>query len=154
MRVILCGALTVLAASTVSAQQVQSQERAVKPETAKPPASAAAPSGRPSDWERQVWGILNRNKQYPSSARLKREHGITFLVFTINRQGRGTSAHIARSSGSASLDEETLALVHRVSLPPPPAGMTNLTFRILVRYDTGMWYPCGWLGISTGGNCL
>src|SRR5262245_59745794 len=115
MRATLCAALMVLVASTASAQQVQSQERAVKPKTAKT-----------SDRWRQVWVILNRNKPYPLSARLQREHGTAVIVFTINRQGRVTSARIARSSGSAALDEETLALVHRVSFPPPPAEVTDL----------------------------
>jgi hypothetical protein len=47
-------------------------------------------------------------------------------------------------------------LVHRVSFPPPPEQMTDrqLKASILIRYDTGMWYPCGMLGISTGANCL
>jgi periplasmic protein TonB len=154
----LCCALMVLVASTGSAEPVRSQERAVKLEAAKPPTSVAAPSGRPSpsDWWRQVWVILNRNKQYPLRARSKREHGTAVLVFTINRQGGVTSARIARSSGSAALDGETLALVHRVSFPPPPEQMTDrqLKASILIRYDTGMWYPCGMLGISTGANCL
>jgi TonB family protein len=149
MRATLCGALMVLEASTAIAQQVQSQERAVKPEPAKLPASAVA-------WWRQVWAILNRNKQYPLSARLKREHGTAVLVFIIDRQGGVTSARIARSSGSAALDEETLALVHRVSFPRPPAEMTDrqLKASLPVQYDTGMWRPCGWLGLSTGTNCL
>jgi hypothetical protein len=42
----------------------------VKPETARAPASATAASGgnSPSDWRRQVSGILERNKQYPPGA--------------------------------------------------------------------------------------
>jgi protein TonB len=150
----------VLAASTASAQQVQSQERAVKPETAKPPAlsrsqstpTAAAPSGGPlpSDWRNQVSGILEQNKRYPPSARSNNEEGRAHLSFTVNRQGRVTSAQIDRSSGSAALDAETLALVHRVSFPPPPAEMARqqINLGVWVRYNLGpARSPCGRFGI-------
>jgi TonB family protein len=156
MRATLCGALMVLAASTASAQQVQSQERAVKPETAKPPSSsrsqltrtAAAPSGglSLSDWRSQASGILERSKRYPPSARSKGEQGTAVLAFTLNRQGKVTSAHIARSSGSAALDEQTLALVHGVSFPPPPAEMIGRPLLIPVKY-TLTDNPCGRFGI-------
>jgi protein TonB len=127
----------VLAASTATVQHVQSQERVVKPKTVKPPASAAAPSAgpSPSDWKRQVSGILERNKQYPPSARSKGEQGTAVLAFTINRQGKVTSAHIAHSSGSAALDEQTLALVHGVSFPPPPAEMIDRSLVVPVKYN-------------------
>jgi protein TonB len=157
----------VLAASIASAQQVQSQERGVKPETAKPTASsrsqstrtAASPSGgpSPSDWRCQVSGILEQNKQYPPSARSKGEQGRAHLSFTINRQGRVTSAQIDRSSGSAALDAETLALVHRVSFPPPPAEMAGqqISLGVWVRYNlTPARYPCGWFRISEGATCI
>jgi periplasmic protein TonB len=128
-------------------KRVQQQVRAAKRETAKPVASqstrtaaaAAAPSGgpSPSDWRSEVIGILERNKRYPSSAESNHEEGTTHLAFTIDRQGRVTSAHIAGSSGSAALDTETLALVHRVSIPPPPAEMAGAQISLVVslRYN-------------------
>jgi periplasmic protein TonB len=128
-------------------KRAQSQVRAAKRETAKPVASqstrtaaaAAAPSGgpSPSDWRSQVIGILERNKRYPASAESNHEEGITHLAFTIDRQGRVTSAHIAGSSGSAALDAETLALLHRVSIPPPPAEMAGAQISLVVslRYN-------------------
>jgi TonB family protein len=136
MRATLCGALMVLLASTASVRQVQSQERAVKPETARAPASATAASGgnSPSDWRRQVSGILERNKQYPPGAQQKGEQGTAVVAFTFNRQGKVTSAHITRSSGSAALDEQTLALVHGVSFPPPPPEMNDRSLVIAVKY--------------------
>lgn len=146
----------VLAASAASAQQVQSQERAVKPEIAKSPApsrsqstlTVAAPSGghSPSDWKRQVSDILERNKRYPPSARSKGDQGTAVLVFTINRQGKVTSAHIARSSGSSALDEQTLALVHGVSFPPPPAEMIDRSLVVPVKYNLEP-NPCGRFGL-------
>jgi periplasmic protein TonB len=128
-------------------KRVHSQERPAKPETAKlarpqstrTAAAAAAPSGgpSPSDWRSQVIGILERNKRYPPSAESSHEEGTAHLAFTINRQGRVTSAHIAGSSGSAALDAETLALVHRVSIPPPPAEIAGAQISLVVslRYN-------------------
>ncbi len=115
---------------------------AAKRETAKPAASqstrtataAAAPSDgpSPSDWRSQVIGVLERNKRYPPGAESNHEEGTAHLAFTIDRQGRVTSAHIAGSSGSAALDAETLALVHRVSIPPPPAEMAGAQISLVV----------------------
>jgi periplasmic protein TonB len=128
-------------------KRVHPQERPAKPEPAKPArsqstrtaAAAAAPSGgpSPSDWRSQVIGILERNKRYPPSAESNHEEGTAHLAFTIDRQGRVTSAHIAGSSGSAALDAETLSLVHRVSIPPPPAEMAGAQISLVVslRYN-------------------
>jgi periplasmic protein TonB len=128
-------------------KRVHSQERPAKPETATPArsqstrtvAAAAAPTGgpSPSDWRSQVIGILERNKRYPPSAESNHEEGTAHLAFTIDRQGRVTSAHIAGSSGSAALDAETLALVRRVSIPPPPAEMAGAQISLVVslRYN-------------------
>jgi TonB family protein len=114
----------------------------VQPETAKLPASAAAPSGGPSlsDWRSQVIGILKlalrklerkldaiRDKRYPPV------NGAVQLAFTINQQGRITSPHLDRSSGSAALHAEALALVRRVSIPPPPAEIQT--------HKSILWYP-------------
>jgi periplasmic protein TonB len=129
---------------------VQSQPRAAKPETAKLAVSSRSQSARtaaatanptsgtsPSDWRSRVIGILERNKRYPPGAESNREEGSAHLAFTIDRQGKVTSAHIAGSSGSTALDAETLALVHRVSIPPPPAEMAGVQISLLVtlRYN-------------------
>jgi len=129
MRAILCGALMMLTASTASVQQVQSQERAVKPQTAKP--SAPAPSGGPSrsEWRNQVIGILVTAALDAAKNHLP---GAVHLAFTIDRQGRVISARIDHSSGSAALDAEALALVHRVRIPRPPAEITAPQISLVV----------------------
>jgi periplasmic protein TonB len=125
MRATLCGALMSLTASTASAQPVQSQDRALKPEAAKQALL---------EWRSQVISILERFKYYPASARSNREHGKAYLSFTINREGRITSARIDRSSGSAALDAETLALAYRASFPPPPAEIVGRRLQVLSNY--------------------
>jgi periplasmic protein TonB len=115
-------------------KRVQSPPRAAKPETARP-AAAAVPSAGSSDWRSQVIGILQRNKRYPPGADPNHELGTAHLAFTVDRRGRVISAHIAGSSGSAALDAETLALVHRVSFPPPPAEMAGAQITLSVSLE-------------------
>jgi periplasmic protein TonB len=83
-----------------------------------PAASTPSNSNALPNWKSQIIGILERNKRSPADPH---EHGVSTLAFSLNRQGRVTSARIAASSGSAMLDAETLALVHRAQpFPPPP----------------------------------
>lgn len=90
-----------------------------------PAASApAAPSGAVRSWQGEVLAHLARHKRYPRAARMARQEGVAHVRFVIDRQGRVVSFHLEKSSGVASLDEETLALVERADpLPAPPADM-------------------------------
>jgi protein TonB len=85
------------------------------------------PPGNPqaiANWQGQVLARLQRYKRYPESARYRREEGVAQLGFTMDRAGHVLGATILRSSGSAALDAEALALAHRAQpLPPPPADM-------------------------------
>jgi periplasmic protein TonB len=121
---------------------------ATKPQTA--PAHEAATPQAPAistpsnsnalpNWKSQVIGILERNKRYPPEAQARQEHGTSSLAFSLNRQGRVTSAHIAGSSGSSALDAETLSLVQRVQpFPPPPAdvGGAQISLVVAIRYNS------------------
>lgn len=96
------------------------------------PAQAAAPvnavpTPAPSTnavpkWQSLLLGRLEQYKRYPLSAQEDGEQGVVYLRFSIDRQGHVLSASIAKSSGHADLDAETLALVHRAEpLPSPPS---------------------------------
>jgi periplasmic protein TonB len=118
-------------------QLAQAREAATSqaPVASTPSNSDALPS-----WRSQVIGILERNKRYPAEAEARQEHGVSSLAFSLNRQGRVTSAHIAGSSGSSVLDAETLALVHRVQpFPPPPleVGGAQISLVVAIRYTPG-----------------
>lgn len=77
-------------------------------------------------WTRQVASKLERNKRYPAAAQAKGERGVTELEFSVDRQGHLVSSRIVRSSGSDSLDRESLDLVRRAQpFTPPPASMTG-----------------------------
>jgi protein TonB len=59
------------------------------------------------------------------------------LAFRIDRNGHVLSSKIVQSSGSAILDEETLALIARAApLPAPPRDVTDnqLSFVIPIKY--------------------
>ncbi len=96
-----------------------------------PPAAAAAadapgaPRAQPSKavpaWQGLLVGRLEQFKRYPYEAQYRRQQGVAYLHFTMDRNGKVLSARIARSSGYEALDRETLALVHRAEpLPKPP----------------------------------
>ncbi len=89
-------------------------------------------------WKSQIAAILERNKRYPPEARARREQGVVQLAFNIDRQGHVVSSRIVASSGSAALDEETLALVQRSQpfpTPPPELPGGEISFTVPVRYN-------------------
>jgi len=82
-------------------------------------------SDRIPEWRRQVSNKLERNKRYPASARSRGEQGTTYIEFKLDREGRVIESRVVRSSGSATLDQETLELLHR-SEPFPKPPLTSL----------------------------
>ncbi len=85
------------------------------------------------NWKRQVVARLERNKRYPAAARARNETGTAQLAFSLDRQGKVTAARIFKSSGSASLDAETLELVRRAQpFPAPPAAMAGVRIDLMV----------------------
>jgi periplasmic protein TonB len=94
-----------------------------------PAVSAPSNSNALPNWKSQIVGILERNKHSLES----HDHGISTLAFSLNRQGRVTSARITASSGSATLDAETLALVRRSQpFPPPPPEVPGAQIGLVV----------------------
>ena len=83
-------------------------------------------------------GHLQRFKQYPASARAAGEQGTAMLSFSVSRSGQVLGARLARSSGYADLDAETLAMVRRAQpLPPipPEIPQATLSFSVPVNYS-------------------
>jgi protein TonB len=116
-------------------QQPQQEPRAPAPVTTAPqalpvetaPVAAAPEQGqfRPSNskavqaWQRQIMGLLERNRRYPPGAQSRRQQGVVQVSFSLDRQGRVVESRLVRSSGVAALDEEAIALVRRAQ--PFPA---------------------------------
>jgi protein TonB len=101
------------------------------PNNAAPP-TAAAPAAPASNvqpnWRSALIGRLQQAKRYPAMARARDEQGVATITFTMDRQGHVVSVALTRSSGSAALDEEAVALIHRAeplpALPPEMRGDT------------------------------
>jgi protein TonB len=65
------------------------------------------------------------------------EQGTATVAFRIDRRGRLLESRIVHGSGSAALDEETLALVRRAQpFPAPPANISDvqLSFVLPMNY--------------------
>jgi protein TonB len=96
-------------------------------------AAAPAPGSNTNavspSWINLLFSHLLRYRQYPSAAQAARQEGVVTLGFTMDRNGRVLSRHIARSSGVATLDAEALAMIERAQpLPafaPEMAGATR-----------------------------
>ena len=79
----------------------------------------------------QAW--LERHKQYPRSARLRRQQGVAMLYFVINREGRVLNYRVQQSSGYTALDEEVADMVERAQpLPPIPDSMDENRLELVV----------------------
>ncbi len=110
-------------------------DRRAKRAAAPSPGAAAQSNALPS-WRSALVARLERNKRYPSDAGGVR--GVAVLAFNIDRSGGVHNARIIKSSGSAALDRETVALAIRAQpLPSPPAELSGAQIPISVplRYN-------------------
>lgn len=98
-----------------------------------PGAAANAPSNAEQTWEAKIMARLERYKRYPGSAQRRRETGIAYLHFKMDRKGRVLDARIDRSAGYSLLDDEVLDLVHRAApLPAPPEQVPGDPLELVV----------------------
>ncbi|MFT3968463.1 MAG: energy transducer TonB [Sphingobium sp.] len=90
-----------------------------------PPARQAA-SDQKATWEAQLLAHLEKYRRYPATARARREEGIAYVTFRMNRAGSILSAEVVRSSGSALLDRAALDTLKRAQpLPKIPDDKPN-----------------------------
>ena len=119
-----------------------------QPPVPQPPSEekqATAPAaGRPPPksvvrWQSLLAAHIEKFKRYPLAARADRAQGVATVEFTIDHQGRLLNSRIVHSSGWATLDQETLAMLERAQpLPRPPeqAIDSELFFVTAVRFKT------------------
>jgi periplasmic protein TonB len=103
--------------------------------TAPPQANAPRAIAR---WESTLAAHLERFKHYPDKARARGDQGTTTVAFTIDHDGRLVTSRIVQSSGSETLDEETLAMLVRAQpLPKPPDNVldSELSFVVPVKFN-------------------
>jgi protein TonB len=79
----------------------------------------------------QSW--LEKHKEYPRGARLRRMEGTTLLYFVMDRDGRVLDFRIERSSGYEILDHEVEEMIRRAQpLPPMPDSMKQARLELVV----------------------
>jgi periplasmic protein TonB len=77
----------------------------------------------PLSYKEIVFGLLERAKQYPQTARERGARGSAVVSFVLDDAGELTDVSLVLSSGEADLDAECLALVARAApFPKPPPG--------------------------------
>jgi protein TonB len=97
-----------------------------------PPAPQVASNG-PDTWEGRVLARLNKHRRYPGGAMLRRQQGVPYVRFVMDREGRVLSSRLERSSGVPDLDREAVALPrHAQPLPKPPADKPGDTLELVV----------------------
>ncbi|HEY1545252.1 MAG TPA: energy transducer TonB, partial [Xanthobacteraceae bacterium] len=102
------------------------------PQTTAPP-RAHASKAQVRSWYSSIVQQIERHKSYPDAARKRGETGEVELAFSIDREGHVLSSRIVKSSGHATLDEETLTTVRRAApFPTPPNGLDGPKFDFTV----------------------
>jgi protein TonB len=102
------------------------------------PVAAKTPPKAVIRWQGLLAAHVEHFKRYPAAARSRGEHGTATVAFTIDHEGRLLSSRIVESSGSAALDQETLAMLARAQpMPRPPDELSDaeLTFVVPVRFN-------------------
>ncbi len=116
----------------VSAPQA-APEQAQRAAAPMPGASVEPPSNTLPTWKGLLLRHLERHKRYPSEAQRSRHEGVSYVRFTMSRDGRILAARIERSSGHAALDQEGLELLQRAQpLPPLPHDQPGESLEIVV----------------------
>lgn len=76
---------------------------------------------------------LNRHKRYPGGARTKREQGVVYVRFSMDRHGKVLASRIETSCRFADLNNEGLALLLRAQpLPMPPMEVAGDPIEMIV----------------------
>jgi len=126
----------------VTEQAAPTDAELVAAPAATPPAAETA--SRPdleSLYTAQLLADIKRRNHPPDSAqyRLQHPHGEVQVRFVLLRNGEPRTVSVARSSGSAILDEEAVKVVASGHYPPMPAkafvGQTQHTFLVTIAYQ-------------------
>ena len=124
----------IASAAPQSAPDPSPQPDQTAAEAAKPVAPAPQVSNSARDtWEGTVLAQLNRHRRYPRPAMARRQQGVPWIRFVMDREGRVLSSRLERSSGFPDLDREAVALPKRAQpLPKPPEDKPGDTLELVV----------------------
>lgn len=88
-------------------------------------------------WQSILQAHLEKRKRYPRMAKLKRQQGVPWVTFTMDRKGNVMDVSLFKASGIAALDKEVIDLVKRAEpLPIPPTEVKGnpLTMAVPVAF--------------------
>lgn len=116
-------------------QEVATRERVESPPQVQEKKPALSPpADQLSRYFALVKGIIESKKRYPEEAKRRGEEGTVVVSFTIDESGKPVNVRLASSSGSSSIDNETLRLIRSLKFPPPPDGKP-INLRVEVEYQ-------------------
>jgi periplasmic protein TonB len=118
-------------------QRVERTHQAALPQGAPERSANGVGRGR-SDADTNYRGLvaahLARYKQFPAEAKGRGEQGVATVSFRLDSGGRVSSVALVHGSGTASLDREVEAMVHRASPFPAPPSRQSMTFTVPVSF--------------------
>jgi protein TonB len=79
-------------------------------------------------WMKGLVRELERHKRIPEAARRQRGQWKAVVVFTVDRAGKVLTVEIRERTRIPALDEESVAVLKRVSFPPAPDELPGETF--------------------------
>jgi len=116
-------------------QEVVTRERVESPpQVQEKRPTLSPPADQMSRYFALVKGIIESKKRYPEEAKRRGEEGTVVVSFTIDESGKPVNVRLASSSGSPSIDNETLRLIRSLKFPPPPDGKP-VNLRVEVEYQ-------------------
>jgi protein TonB len=116
-------------------QKKAASKKAAPAQVAQAGGIGAGQSAALRNYSSQVASHLSRHKRFPPEARAAGNRGVATVSFSIDGDGNVGAVSLARSSGFASLDAESQAMVQRASpFPAPPTGQT-MTFTVPVNFN-------------------
>ena len=90
-------------------------------------------SGAAMDYMSALQAWLERHKEYPRRARLRRQEGTALLYFVIDRSGRVLEARLQQTSGHDLLDRAVMTMIERAQpLPSMPDEMRDARLELVV----------------------
>jgi protein TonB len=100
---------------------------------ARDPMPGGSASAGQADYMSVIRAWLEKHKEYPRQARMRRQEGTAFLYFEMDRNGKVQSFRVTRSSGHDILDREVEDMIQRATpLPPMPPEMTAARLELVV----------------------
>ena len=115
--------------------QKKASKKAAPAQTAQAGGIGAGQSSAMHNYFSQVAQHLSRHKRFPPQAREAGQRGVATVSFAVDGSGNVGTISLALSSGFASLDEESQAMVKRASPFPAPPNGQSMNFTVPVNFD-------------------